>query len=103
MTLEVRLTDEAERDIEAIGNWIAEESPKRAERFVDELLEKCMDLGEMPERFARVSRFPAIRRRVHGNYLIFYRVNADDVDVIRVLHGAMDYENLLWPEERPMN
>jgi len=32
-----------------------------------------------------------IRRRVHGNYLFFYRVETDRVIVLHVLHAAMDY------------
>jgi toxin ParE1/3/4 len=39
-----------------------------------------------------------IRRCVHGNYLIFYRVRADAVDIVHVLHGAMDYESMLFPD-----
>jgi len=54
----------------------------------------------MSERFPLVPRFEhaGIRRRVHGNYLIFYRIGVETVDVIHVLHGAMDYEPLLFPE-----
>jgi toxin ParE1/3/4 len=37
-----------------------------------------------------------VRRRVHGNYLIFYRVGADRIDVLHVLHGAQDYESWLF-------
>ena len=40
-----------------------------------------------------------IRRRVHGNYLIFYRLRGDLIEVIHILHGAMDYGALLSPEE----
>ena len=39
-----------------------------------------------------------IRRCVHGNYLIFYRVREDAVDIVHVLHGAMDYESMLFPD-----
>ena len=40
-----------------------------------------------------------VRRRSHGNYLIFYRVHADQVEVLHVLHGARDYERILFPDE----
>lgn len=40
-----------------------------------------------------------VRRRVHGNYLIFYRVTQQAVEILRVLHGAMDYERLMFPED----
>ncbi|MEF3365520.1 type II toxin-antitoxin system RelE/ParE family toxin [Methylocystis sp. 9N] len=39
-----------------------------------------------------------MRRRVHGDYLIFYRIQPSAVEILHVLHGAMDYERLLFPE-----
>ena len=46
-------------------------------------------------------RADAIRRRVYGNYLIFYRTMSDAVEVLHVLHGARDYENLIFPDDEP--
>jgi len=37
-----------------------------------------------------------IRRVVHGNYLIFYHVGVHRIDVMGILHGAMDYEEILY-------
>ncbi len=39
-----------------------------------------------------------VRRRVYGHYLIFYRIGQNTIDVIHVLHGATDYERLLFSE-----
>ena len=33
---------------------------------------------------------------VHGNYLVFYRVEVDHVTVLHVLHGAMDYAEVVF-------
>ena len=95
----VELTAEAERDLEKVGDWIAGNNPAVAERFVNELLAACLALADFPERFPLVSRYErhGIRHRVHGNYLIFYRVESDKVVVVHVLHGAMDYSGLLLP------
>ena len=95
----VELSDEAERDLEAIGDTIAAGDPPRALSFILELREKCLELGDLPERYQLVPRYKSsgIRRRVHGRYLIFYRVRTDKVVVIHVLHGAMDYEPILFP------
>ena len=97
----VRLTDQAEADLETIGDRIAEDDPPRAASFVRELREDCVGLYPMPGRFPLVPRYQGhgVRRRVHGNYLIFYRVMSPEVIVIRILHGAMDYEDLLFPAE----
>lgn len=95
----VELTAEAERDLEKVGDWIAGNNPAVAERFVNELLAACLALADFPERFPLVPRYErhGIRHRVHGNYLIFYRVESDKVVVVHVLHGAMDYSGLLLP------
>lgn len=95
----VVITEQAEADLEEIGEHIAEESPTRAVSFVEELREACEGLSEMSKRFPLVPRYEhaGVRRRVHGNYLIFYRIGNETVDVIHVLHGAMDYEPLLFP------
>jgi len=39
-----------------------------------------------------------IRCRVHGNYLIFYRIDPDKLTIIHALQGARDYELLLFPD-----
>jgi len=36
---------------------------------------------------------------VHGNYLIFYHVDVHQIDVMRILHGAMDYEAILYSND----
>jgi toxin ParE1/3/4 len=38
---------------------------------------------------------------VHGAYLIFYEVGRSDVRIVRIVHGARDYEALLFPDETP--
>jgi len=55
----------------------------------------------MPERFPLVPRYAGcgIRRRLQGPYLIFYRVEKTCVTVIHILHGARDYDALLFSED----
>jgi plasmid stabilization system protein ParE len=97
----VRLADEAEADLEAIGDRIAQDGPARAATFVGELRERCLGLARFPRRFALVPRYGrhGIRHRVHGNYLIFYRVEEEAVVMVHVLHGAMDHSQILFPAE----
>lgn len=97
--MEVFLTDAAIADLESIGDWIAADSPARALAFVELLRERCLQLGEMPLAFPVVPRFEKwnVRRRPVGDYLIFYRVIRSHVEILHVLHGARDYEQLLFP------
>ena len=40
-----------------------------------------------------------LRRRIYGSYLIFYRIRDDTVEVLHVLHGARDYDKILFPDD----
>jgi toxin ParE1/3/4 len=90
----------AKLDLLGIGENIGLENPTRAVSFVDELIDRCYSLADMPRRYPLVPRYEhwGIRRCVYGNYLIFYRVREDAVDIVHVLHGAMDYESMLFPD-----
>jgi len=94
----VFFTEAAESDLEAIGDWIARDNPKKAATFVRELRRSCVDIGPRPLAYPFVEhrRNDGIRRRVHRNYLIFYRIWLDAVEILRVLHGARDYGRILF-------
>lgn len=96
----VTITDEADADLERIGDFIAQDNPRRAASFVVELVESCKRLGSAPRRFPLVPRYEdtRVRRRPYGEYVIFYRVEDAAVLVLRVLHGARDYEAILFPQ-----
>ncbi len=96
----VVITNEATRDLEQIADAIALNSPARAVTFVRELRVSCESLGEFPRAYPLVPRYEdsGVRRRVHGNYLIFYRIGVETIDVLHVLHGAMEYAPLLFPD-----
>jgi toxin ParE1/3/4 len=98
--MKVVITDRAKEDLRAIARWISRDHPQRAVSFVGELANKARLLGRFPKRYTvRFHRGPvAIRARVHGDYLIFYHIVPDSVEVLRILHGARDYAAILFPE-----
>lgn len=91
----------AEADLEEIADHIALSNPVRALSFVQELREKCLSLADVPHGFPLLPHRPSagIRRRIHGNYLIFYKASANAIEIVHVLHGAMDYGQILFPED----
>ncbi len=97
----VVVTAEAEADLEQIAAYVAEQSPRSALTLVRELRERCESLLDAPRGYPLVPRYEhlGIRRRPFGRFLIFYRVSQDAIEVIHILHGARDYESLLFPEE----
>ncbi len=94
----LEFSTEAESDLEQIADYIAQDNPRRALSFIRELRSKCADLVESPNSFALVPRYErhGIRRCVHGNYLIFYRVETAKVVIVHILHGATDYGAILF-------
>lgn len=101
--MKVEFTGPAVLDLEAIADWIARDNPIRAYSFVEELRSACMGLGLRPFAYPFVEhhRTDGIRRRVHGNYLIFYRVEEGKVEILHILHGARDYERIIFADDDP--
>lgn len=89
----------AKLDLRGIAAWIGRENPERAAGFVEDLIDRCHTLAEMPRRYPLVPRYEqhGIRRFPYRDYLIFYRLTEDAVQIVHVLHGARDYEKLLFP------
>jgi toxin ParE1/3/4 len=54
----------------------------------------------MPRAYPLVPRYEhlGVRRRSYRDYLIFYRIAGGRIEVLHVLHGARDYEPILFPE-----
>ena len=95
----VELTAAAEADLELIGEHIARDNPLRAASFVRELYRSCLDIADMPEAWPVVPRYEhhGIRRRIHGRYLIFYRIENARITILHILNCAMDVEPILFP------
>jgi toxin ParE1/3/4 len=96
----VVLTDEAEADLEEIGDWIARDDPKRAASFVAEIRARCESLGDTPYAFPLVPQHESrqIRRRAFRDYLLFYRVEPDAIVILHIMHGARDFGPIVFPD-----
>ena len=98
--MRVVLSDQANARLREIALFIARDNRTRARSFVRELRAKAREIGDMPRAFPLVPRYEhqGIRRRTYRDYLIFYRIEDDRLVIIYILHGAMDYEALLFPD-----
>lgn len=81
-------TDEANGDFDRIGDVIALDNPPRAGSFVLELHADCESLLAFPRRFPLVGKRSGTHKKTHGNYLIYYRVRNDVVEVLSIRHAA---------------
>ena len=83
------------RDLLQILDYIAQDNPQAATRFVDQIEQKCHSLAESPDMgFPRNELLPQLRVWPVGNYLVFYRPADDGIEVVRVVHGARDIPKL---------
>jgi toxin ParE1/3/4 len=89
--MHVAISPFAERDLEAIGDYIAEDNPSRAASFIAELRIQCATIAKAPQAYrVRPELSDAIRSCAHGNYVIFFTATKTRLTIVRVLHGAMD-------------
>jgi toxin ParE1/3/4 len=99
--VKVRITPPAKTDLFEIGAWIERDNPRRAITLVEELYQACLGLGTMPRAYPLVAKHEdsGVRRRRYKRYLIFYFILDGQVEVLRILHGARNYEAILFPAD----
>ncbi len=97
----VRLTSLAERDLEAISDYVAQHNADAATRLIADLSRAVSSLAEAPMRQrVRTEYGGRGRRRLNrrGYAIIYvYDPGEDVVDVERILHGRRNIVPLLIP------
>lgn len=101
--MKINVTPRARRDQNEIVEHLAPESLDAALLFISKLHETYGVIGAQP----RVGHLRADMRgdekrpirclTVNGfpNHLVFYQVAGEDIDVVRILHGARDIESVM--------
>jgi toxin ParE1/3/4 len=88
-----RLSPEAEEDLDNIWYYTAKESGSimRANRLIDRITARFALLIRHPQLGRRRDDLTAgLRSFTIGRYIIFYRIEEEDVLILRVLHGSRD-------------
>lgn len=90
--MKVHWTDAAEGHLDALYAYIAQDSPEYAKRMVDRLTRISQQIAEFPFSGRRVPEYDIdqIREVIEGPYRIIYHIKPDQIDVLAVIHGAMD-------------
>jgi toxin ParE1/3/4 len=84
-----------ESDLEAVADFIAEDSPRRAVEFVRQIWRKILRIGEQPQLYQlRPEIGEGARLVVVGRYLILFRIVGDAVRIERVVYGGRDLPGL---------
>jgi toxin ParE1/3/4 len=107
VALRYELRPAALDDLDAIVDYLRERNPLAAIRFVEAAQATFEHIAFMPFAYPKLRTelraLADLRWRTltgaFNRYLVFYRVAADHVDVVRVLHSARDLESILAEDE----
>lgn len=86
----------AQDDLDGIWLHIATDSPANADQFIDRLIDVASStLGTAPLAGRAREEFGAgLRSLPVENYTVFYRVKGSAVEIVRIVHGARDFDSL---------
>lgn len=98
-TYKIKIFPTAKQDMEDIVSYLNTLSPDAALRYYDLLVEEIASLARMPERCPRPKDLAlaakGYRYLIVKNYLVFYVVAGDTVQIRRILYARRDYRSLL--------
>jgi plasmid stabilization system protein ParE len=89
--VQVEFSRFVEPDLEAVGDYIAQDSPSRALAFIREVRQKINQVAQQPllyqlrPEIGEGARLAVIRR-----YVILFRVIGETVRIERILYGGRD-------------
>ena len=92
----VQITSPALDDLADLWSFHARESDPRAQAWVDAILKTIALLEVTPliGHDRQESYLKGLRSLTHKRYIIFYRMQGSDVQVLRIIHGHRDLESV---------
>lgn len=90
--MKVVWTEEANRCLAQIYDYIARDSMTYAKATVERILAREEQIAEFPQSGRQVPEYPhpQLREVREGSYRIIYRIGVERIEVIAVVHAARD-------------
>jgi len=90
-----RLSEKADEDLSRLHEYgLIHFGQDRADRYYDGLIERFEQLAENPRLYPAVNHIrPGYRRSVYGRHSIYYRIDPDEIVIVRIL-GQQDSQQL---------
>ena len=92
-----RISPRAQQDLELIVGYIGARNPQAAVRLVDRFASRW-EATQPRSGMHRDEVLPGVRHAVTGPYVAFYRVEDEDVVILRVLHGHREVTSSAFEE-----
>lgn len=91
MTRSIARSHQSDEDLLDIWNYIAQNDPAAADRTIDRIEQRWLQLLDQPfSGMGREDIGRGVRQLTAGPYLILYRVSGNIIDIVRILHGRRD-------------
>lgn len=98
--MELYISPKAGQDLEAIGDYIAQDNSDAALQFVLNLRQQCQRIASHPLAYrTRPELGDGIRVAPVGRYLVFFKLSENDVTIVRILHGAREINSFVVDED----
>ena len=102
--MRLRLSKYVPGDLEEIADYIAQDSPRNAIRFIRTIRQQMQKIATQPKLYQlRPELGRDARVAVVGNYLILFRIFRNAVQIERVVHGGRDLFPILEESDQIEN
>lgn len=92
---QLRITVPASHDLEAISEYFLEKSVEAGERFVQQFNQKCQYLARFPHIGKPYFQLRSgLRGLVIMDYIIFYQLRDENIEILRVISGYRDLQDV---------
>jgi toxin ParE1/3/4 len=90
----------AKEDLFEIWEFIADHDEVAADRYMDHLRERALEVLHFPELGrARNEIHAGLRNLLARKHLLFYQREGEEVQALRILHGSMDLSKHAFEDE----
>lgn len=102
--IKINISPTAQADLQKIKRYIKEDldNPQAANRLVGKIMKAVRKLSQFPSMGSPLRSILNIeteyRFLVCDNYLVFYRYKNEQIYVIHILHGQMDFVKILFQD-----
>ena len=97
----IEYSKESKEDLIGIKQYIKYnlQEPETANKLISKIRKSIKTLKENPEIYAIIDddiiRKLEIRKLIVDNYIIFYRIKNDSIEIVRIMYGSRNWINLL--------
>jgi len=97
----IEYSKESKQDLIEIKKYIKDnlQEPEAAQKLIDKIRKEINILKINPEIYAIIDediiRKLEIRKLIIDNYIVFYRIKNNNIQIVRIMYGRRNWINLL--------